>query len=174
MFNAHCCWGRNFSPLTALWSHIIVIWVAWPATQEPSGYLSSEFPVIYHVYCHTIHLLQKTINISAEVIILDIVQVLVSDSEDLAVNHTFSVLQNLSSQLHKKALLWLSGHFLQFSKFSLVSMPFGKDKEIWWLIGNMPYLMFSPPLLQTGTDIADLSWAGCKAGDRFFWQEILN
>lgn len=102
---------RNFSILTALWSHITMIWVAWLATQEPSGYLSSEFPAIYHVYCHTIHLLQSAINISEEVTILDIVQMLVSDQEGLGVNHTFSVLQNLYSLFHWKAQFWHSGDF---------------------------------------------------------------
>lgn len=136
---------RNFSPLTALWSHITVIWAAWLTTQELSGYLSSEFSAIYHVYCHTICLLQSTINISEGVTVLDIVQMLVSKLEELEVNHTFSSTLNLPRMFHQKANFWHRGDFLQFFKYSSVSLSFGKKNKMWLSIRNMRF-MSSPPL----------------------------
>lgn len=74
---------------TLLCSHITERWGIWLVSQESPGYLSSEFLATHLTYCHAIQFHQGAVNISAEITILEIVQMLVSAPKELRIKCTF-------------------------------------------------------------------------------------
>ena len=121
---------------TVLCSHITESWGTWLVSQESPGYLSFEFPATYLIYCHTIHLHQGAINISAEITILEIVQMLASASKELRIKRTLLLFSIFPGCFIRDCIPRTDGTF-QIFHLILRKHAFGKKRESWLLIKNL-------------------------------------
>lgn len=165
-----------------LCSHIIQ-WVTWLASQEPSEYPSSEFLTTEPICCHTVHLQQSSINNSAEVTILELVQVLVLTPRKLKAHHTFLLFRILPACFIRDYISGMEGTF-KILHLILGKHVLGKEERIMtvdkksmnilWCILSYP-LSFSDRLYIFKVTIGSV-WrmAAYKYNYLFAWETVLD